>query len=289
LENIEPKNLTEGQGREILAHARANGLALTVTTLRGNTMHKHMLRTLGLSLIAALGLVAFSAANALAAPEPGQVLVEGSTTLANERTVGAKQEGEGTLLVPGLNIEIVCQKLAAGTNTKVISGSAGTALAEILYQECVVWSTEGSPQKLIEILKSCQILASGVTKTVGDITATGVGKVLLKEKGSTETYLLAEGETVGGVVQPFATVEFTKGIGCPLATPVKITGTAAFKVGAGNLNTSPEVVEPLVESSGAIQKALGGVLKYGINEAFIDGSALLKLTGSHEGLKWGAK
>jgi hypothetical protein len=247
-------------------------------------MHKHMLRALGLSLIAALGLMAFSAANALAA---GEILVEGSAALATGRTATGKQEGEGTLKVPALNIEIVCKKLTAGAGTKIISGPLGTLLAEVLYEECVVWSIKKESLELIEVLTTCQILASGATKTKGDITAVGTGSVVLHNIN--EVYLLAEGETVGGVKQPFATVEFTKGIGCPLATPVKIIGSAVFKHITGNLNTGAAVVEPLIESSEAIQKLLGDKLLYGVNEAFIKGSALLALTGTHAGLKWGAK
>jgi hypothetical protein len=41
--------------------------------------------------------MAFSAANALAA---GEILVEGSATLATGRTVGAKQKGEGAIIGP---------------------------------------------------------------------------------------------------------------------------------------------------------------------------------------------
>jgi hypothetical protein len=240
-------------------------------------MHKHTLKALGLSLIAALGLMAFSAG----AAQAGEIQVEGSAALATGRTVNATQEGEGTLLVPSLNIEIVCKKLTAA-NTTVTSGPLGTASAEVLYEECVVWSIQKETEKLIEVLTSCQILASGATKTKGHITAKGVGKIIL-HNANTETFLLAEGA-------PFATVEFTKGIGCALTNPVKVSGAVVFKVVTGNLipSAANKVVKPLIEASKTLQKLIGDKLLYGVNEAFIDGSALLELTGSHAGLKWGA-
>jgi hypothetical protein len=249
-------------------------------------MHKHMLRALGLSLIAALGLMAFSAANALAA---GEILVEGSAALATGRTVGGEKDGtvENTLKVPALSIEIVCKDFSV--NGTVLSGPAGTALAEVLYKECVVWSIKKETLELIEELKTCEILASGATKTKGDITALGIGGVLLHT--GIETYLLAEGETVGGVKQPFAIVEFTKGIGCPLSTPVKVTGSAVFKVVTGNVNVGGDgpQVKPLLEASEAITALLGDKLLYGINPAFIKGAGKVFLTNTDVGLKWGAK
>jgi hypothetical protein len=242
---------------------------------------KHLLRTLGLSLVAALGLMAFGAVGAQAA---GEILVEGSAALATGRLFAKKQEGESTLLVPSLNIAFVCKKVTGGGT--ILSGPLGTFLLEALFEECVVWSVSKETKKLIEVLTSCQILASGATKTKGHISIVGVGGVILHNIN--ETYLLLEGEK-GEIVQPLATVEFTKGIGCALSNPVKLTGAIVSKVVTGNLNTGAAVVEPLVESSEFIQKLIGDKLFYGVNEAFLDGSWLWRQAGIHAGLKWGFK
>jgi hypothetical protein len=249
-------------------------------------MHKHLLRTLGLSLLAALNLTAFASTGAQAA---GQIKVEGSTALATGRTVGAERDSLfQTVLVPTLNIEIVCHNFSVEEGV-ITSGPNGEGLKKVLYEECVVWSTEENAKGellLVEELTSCQILPEG------HITASAKLLVFLHgPAGKEDTYVLAEPDTAGklGSEGIFGQLKFTKGIGCPLPTPINMTGSIVFQVLAGDLQLGPEVVKVLIESSKEIAKLFPcDVVKYGENVAYVDGSAWLFLTGTHKGLKWGA-
>jgi len=239
-------------------------------------MQKHLLRVLGLSLLAAVGLMAFAAAGAQAAPE---TRILGSSALAINETVGGSQIGTGALKVPALSVEIVCNTLSV-TEGKILEPSL--ALGKILFEGCVVWSIEKVTLKLIEVLP-CQILDSKNGNKIGHITAAAFLKVFLHTDG--RTYLLASPDPAGSA---FAVVNYTSGTGCPIPLKQEVTGNTVFKVVTGDLTVGPEVLEPEIENNEAIAKLFpADVLKYGINEAFVINKALLKLTGAHKGCKWG--
>jgi hypothetical protein len=250
-------------------------------------MHKHLLRALGLSLLAALGLMAFAATGAQAS---GKIKVLGSIPLATGATVGAERDSLfQTLLVPALNIEIVCHNFSVVEGV-ITNGETGTGKAEVLYEECVVWSTEENAKGELLLVEElpCQLLDS-VTGKAGHIRAKAKLLVILHGKaGEENTYVLASPQEVGA---SFAVIKFTKGTGCPLPTPVNITGSTVFQILEGDLNLHPteEVVKVLIENSKVLSKLFpSDVLKYGENIAYVDGSAWLFLTGKHLGCKWGA-
>jgi len=243
-------------------------------------MQKHLLRVLGLSLLAAVGLMAFATAGAQAA----EFRILGSAALATGATFGGSQIGTGTLKVPTLNIEIVCQKLSV-LEGKILSGPAGTALGKILFEECVVWSIKSGTLELIEKLP-CQILdISGGSGKVGHITATANLQVFLHING--KTFILASKD---GENRPFAIANYTSGTGCPIPLKQEITGNTVFKLVTGDLTGGgAEAVELEVESNEAIPALFpADVLKYGVNTAFVISKDKLFLTGAHKGCTWGA-
>ncbi len=233
-------------------------------------MHsKRVFRVLGVSLMAALGLMALTAVGAQAA----EFKILG-TGVATEETVNGKAEGVGLLKVPALSIEIVCQKFSIPNTPITRILSSGVVHVTVLFEECVVWSIKPGTLELIEILP-CLVLPSH------HITATALGQVVL-HNAETETYIKFTGE-------PFANVEFEAGKGCPIPLKPVIKGSAAFKVVTGNLaKGGAEVKEPLLQSSEAIQALLGAKLLYGTNEAFVSGSGTAALSGAKIGCTWGA-
>jgi hypothetical protein len=248
-------------------------------------MHKHLIRALGLSLLAALGLMAFAATGAQAS---GQIKVEGSTALATGRAVTGESDSLYLILVVlPLNIEIVCHHFTIEEG-EITSGPNGEGKVKFLDEECFVWLIEENVKGELLLVEElpCQILDS-VTGTVGDITAKAKFLAILHGgTGKENTYVLAEPLVAGG---NFTTIKFTKGTGCPLPTPVNVTGSTVFQVLAGDLLLGPEVVKMLIENSKELSKLFpSDVLKYGENVAYMSGSAWLFLEGTHKGLKWGA-
>jgi len=254
-------------------------------------MHKHMLRALGLSLLAALGLMAFTAAGAQAealAGKAGKIKVLGVDGAANTLVTG-EQEGAGTLLIPGLNTEIVCQR-AHVLGGVILSGAEGKALAEILYLECVYWGTKTNVKGELELTTKlpCEILED-TNKAKESILAKVILLVVLHEvsAGVSDTYVLVTGDKEGKEEGPLASVLVTTPGECPLPKLVEVTGSVVFQVPLGDLALGqPEELYVLIKASKEFTKAglFTDKLKYGVNEAFIDASALLWLIND---CKWG--
>jgi len=256
-------------------------------------MHKHMLRTLGLSLIAALGLMGLTAGGAQAEAlkgVAGKIKVLGVDAAAGT-TITGEQEGQGTLLIPGLNAEIVCQKVDVLVG-KILSGANGEALAELLYLECVLWGTKKNAvtgeQELTTKLP-CEILEHKSPFAAGSIVAAVKLLVVLHEvsAGVSDTYILAtaDNEKEEGTI---ASVLVTTPSECPLPKLTEIRGSFVFKVTLGDLNLKqPEELYVLATASRALSSSglfTDKLLYGGINEAFLDASLLLWLVSD---CKWG--
>jgi hypothetical protein len=237
-------------------------------------MRKHVLKTLGVSLLAALGLMAFVMASAQA-----EIKISGSAALATGKSVTGAQEGLPKLLVPALGIYVDCKKFTVLAGSTIISG---TALATILFEECEEYA------ETTNALLPCEIEDGGLGGKKGHLTAKANIKTILHKE---RTYLLAEPDG-----QAFFTKFRNGGAECNLPRNVEIKGpegktaSTVFKVVTGDTTAGPEVLEPLIESSAAICELFpADVLTYGTNPACIDGAAKLKIsTLSHEGLVWGA-
>ncbi len=147
-------------------------------------MRKHGLKVLGMSLLAALGLMALSAAAAQAGSE---IQVKGAalkTTKAIKGVIGA-----GVILTSG-GVKIAC---TAGTFTGEVfnSGAVGKAKAKLLYTGCKVLGAE----------KFCQIYEELPMVGQGSIATTGVGTFFVHTDG--KHYLLVEGLGVSKTLSDF--------------------------------------------------------------------------------------
>lgn len=255
-------------------------------------MQKHMPRALGLSLLAALGLMGLTVAGAQAEAlggVAGRILIGGADA-ANGTVVLGEHEGSNTLLVPALNFEIVCQKF------KVLEGKVigkGQALAKLLYEECVTWGTKknASGEQELTTKLPCEIIEDQSPFASGGIVSQVILLVVLHEvsAGVFSTYILATGDSGAfGKEEGFLTsILVTTPSECPLPKLVEVAGSIVFKVTLGDLNSKqPEELYVLATASKALSSSglFTDKLKYGINEAFIDGSALLWLASD---ANWG--
>lgn len=250
-------------------------------------MHKSILKTFGLALMAACSLMAMFAVTAQAenltdGGKAGNFLVLGLSTLV-AGTEFAGTSLHGILLIGLKNAYILCPD----GEIKGKGLSASEILVEVLYLSCKAFSDSTKAE-----LGACPILGE---PTKEDIKATAIGLARLHENAAheVELYVLFEGEPDGlGGRLPIAVVLF--GPECGIGVKVKITGSVVALVDNGNA-----AVDHLITFSDAIQllfqvNGVGDKLLYGANEAFIAGPstevpttvAHVKLSGPHVNCTW---
>ena len=219
---------------------------------------KRGLRALGLSLMAATGLMVFMAAAASAAPlfEIGHVPNLHATATGALKT-------EGLLSVPGQsNLLIHC---ATGTVTEGLVYADGTkAHATINYSNC---------KTLVEGKENAKCVAQILPVKVK----------LLPIAHSSKTYVLAEPLTAG---QPFTTIHYNEET-CALPSLPTVTGSVVFECEDGSL--VQESCATLKLGTRLIKPAPAALfptdtLKYGLFAATVEGEAEVTLTGAHTGL-----
>jgi len=228
-------------------------------------MHKHGLRTLGLSIMAALGLMAFAgvaqAATLSDGGKAGTFLVSLGTALVPNTTIGGLGTTTGTLLVAGRNLDILCTHTHVLTGSKFISSTEGLLL--LLFLGCETFEHNNHAVKL-----PCEIPGK-------DIHAHAIIKPKLHEG---KLFVLASGA-------PFTKFTYASGTGCPLPLAVEISGSVVAEVeedSASNLVSLSEAIQKLFQSGG-----VGDKLLYGTFESFVNADAKAELTGAHAGLKFG--
>jgi hypothetical protein len=239
-----------------------------------------------------LGLFALALLGTMALASSAQA-VENSFTIngaaALHATVGAVQEGEGTLLVEKLNLEIKCATFEVKEGL-ILSGL--DADAKLLYKECKAYEHKAP---LAEI-KTCHVsdVAGGKPELL-HITASAL--LLPIEFGPEDYGILAE--------NIHALINFLSGMGCPLPLKNEVTGEVCALIEEKPVKTN-DTVRPLLLLSKAIQEAcpkrlvLNGTekvnhekatvideLRYGTNVAYIEAKAELFLTGAHTGMTLG--
>jgi hypothetical protein len=275
-------------------------------------MHKYGLKVLGLAIVAAIGLMAFSATAALAvnlelgdkfySGEKAEHLVNSGTlspTLLTTQAVAGKQIGAGRLLIPGKAAELVCKtgEITSATIaneyenflTKTME-AGGHGSGTILFKEC---TTEQIKEDELTGVKLTKCVPNFAT-TPGEITA---NVLLLAKKHEGVTYLLAVPKVTSeatakaneALTSLFTNVKFNENE-CALPPSVNITGSLVAK--APTLDTvkpkltikSWELVAGVVKPS-AEQVLLGAKLKFGANEAFVEAEAEVELVG--KAVPWG--
>lgn len=231
---------------------------------------KHF-KALSLCLMAALGLMAFLASGAQA-----EWLLEGKVITENTPFHGVIHPLEKepktkhlVLLVPAKEIEILCAKLVIDEGV-LLSGASLAALGLLLFSECETF------QKKV-LSKGC--------KPKEPIDAKVIGKLILHEKLN---YILIEPD----LTKNFTVIDFNEET-CALPD-TEVNGSVVVECMGEKLELKEvtgidycleELVHHLItEASRKLFPA--DVLKYGANEAFLDGIVDLLLSGKDEGKKW---
>ena len=264
---------------------------------------KFGLRAFGLALVAALGLMAFTAV-AAQAEEPLEDGGKTASFLVNKEkalwktgvTFEVSQVGTGTLLVPG-RVDILCTGgvVTGGFIAPVIDkNEKGEVTAELpqalggaTFTGCTAWS----PVTTFPHATKLACTVATVKEPKGNkeleekvIVEKAIALPKLHEKAP---YVLLEED---GAL--FTTI-FLVGAECPLTVENKVTGSVVGKI------VNNDTLNPTVQLSQAIQKLFqvenketkvikGDQLKFGTFQAYIDAEGTAKLTDkAHEKLTIG--
>jgi hypothetical protein len=221
---------------------------------------KQGLKALGLSFVAALGLMAFTAAGAQAS---GSFLIAGLGAFTNVPITGvAENTLTSRLLILKLNLEIFCH---AGKVTNGSISSNGHGSATIVFEGCLAQGVSGTTG----------LLTGSACTMERNIEAKVLALVVLH---NTKPYILfspAEGEAFALVL------EHT----CPLPEHALIKGSVVASIA----NPDIDEVKKLISTKGMLTLFTADKLFYGANEAHLEADAIVELTGSpHGGLAFGA-
>jgi hypothetical protein len=233
-------------------------------------LRKHGLKVLGLSLMAALGLMAFSATGAQAVTHQAKILGKTFAELGiEEEAIDGKVDVAGALLVKGQNLSLKCPKLTVPSGKILLTDID----IEILFEICETFEFEHPSTKL-----PC-LIDDDVKPGLVDDSITVDALVLFVLSGSIR-YLLIEPLAGQNWITKIDFLDVTPG-SCPLPDLVEIVGSLAVEI------TEGAAKELLVkEAPEAIQTALADKLKFGESKATIDGSGWVLLSGARAGCTW---
>lgn len=231
------------------------------------------LRALGLSFLAALGLMAFMAAGAQAT-----WLINGTSFHGTEGVdVGEHANINGVLLVPGKNLEIQCNTT---TDENIVITELTLTTGTLSFNNCETYFNN---------FKGHLLRASSCDPTNQPIKAGGKGHIRLNAAG-TINYVLFEPTT--GLEGVFTKVEF--GPLCALTETSEVTGSLLAECGhlSGGgfvgldcgINQEVQLVREAPN-----QNATGenDGLFFGENAAKIDGIAKAELSENNPGVPFG--
>lgn len=216
---------------------------------------KQGLRALGLSILAALGLMAFTAT---AAQASGTFLVAG---LSGSWTAEATGKGENILesylQVLKLNLKLACHQISV-TNAKISNAGHGTGT--ISFSSCLVTDNAGNE----------------VDCTLHEpINANVLALVVLH---NSKPYILFSPTGAN-----FAVVK-SLGEFCTLPKEAAVTGSVVVSIS----NPDGDDVTKLISTKNMLSLFTADKLFYGAHEGHLVADAEVALSGIHEGLKWGA-
>jgi hypothetical protein len=276
-------------------------------------MRKHGLRIIGLALMAALGLMAFTAVAAQAETLELRLyhlalLQENKNFRANgvsEELIGA-QESEIRLKVPAKKYEIRCAtaKVLKGTHIENVPDAAeggrekspseksAEGKGEIQFESCTIF-VENTTTKVYEKSEPC-------TKAFNEAEHNNGGKpiavfdflFLLHSHVSTPLnshFWFAVFRSLPEV--SFMTLKF--GGTCSLPKETKITGKVAAELPAPAVETDAAKLKAVFESETGNGKTLNELpnveakLLYGESPAFLVGKGYAELAGAEAGKAWG--
>jgi len=221
---------------------------------------KQGLRALGLSILAALGLMAFTAAGAQAS---GTFLVQGLTGEWTATITGEEDNplgNENKFLILNLNVEFYCHDATATGSIKPNGHGTGT----ITFSDCFAHGVTSGGALTGE---PCELENSIVAKVLA--------LVILHNSKPYVLFSPQEGET-------FATLNTEP---CPIPS-ASVKGFAVVSIS----NPDGDDVTKLISSKGSttLFSSAQHHLLYGKNEGHLDADANIRLAGSHVNLPWGA-
>jgi hypothetical protein len=233
------------------------------------SLRKHGLKVLGLSLMATLGLLAFSASAALATDSG--VFLENGSAITSLKTATGEVDVLGQLQVPNSNVEIDCTGFNVSQGDLLGSGvgeGAGVGHVELLYTGCKGYALSPLAEQ-----KNCKLYETALSKAkkenAGNIVAKGLALVFLHTDGT--PYVRLHGIPNAGL-NVFAQI-FTEGcVGIP--DGIKVTGLEVLKV-----TLVENAIGHLLLVEMANLTLFPNELRYGENEALILGSAWVKFAG----------
>jgi len=218
------------------------------------------LRALGVSILAALGLMAVTAGGAQAS---GTFLIAGlAAPWSNVPIVGeadAPLANQNRFWILNLNIEVYCHEAAVGGTIS----SNGHGHAEIKFTTCLVHPVNSSGELILE---PCQLDSSILGKTL-----------VLVILHNSKPYLL------------FSPLEgkFLFHLTDTEPCPVPVAGFSGSIVATVS-NPDGDDVTKLISTKGTLALFTTDKLFYGKNEVHLDADFYISLSGGHQGLKWGA-
>lgn len=236
---------------------------------------KHWLKATAFSILASLGLIAFTAAaaqaqnpNPLTDPvitnTPGFFTINSADALL--ATFTGASEAPAIILVPGRNLEIECD--AVDVQEGHIQ-SKTQALAKFLFLKCIPYNLGGEvpiagchiiPDLTITMLATILPILHGTKDAKGEYT-------------ELKNYLLLEPDNA----LQFGSVLFKSGLGCGLTLHNPLKGSVVAEV------KELEAVQHLIKFNSEIQLLVGDKLQFGTFTAYIDLNAKLELTNTHFG------
>jgi len=226
-----------------------------------------------------LGVLAFATSAQALIPQFVYKNTSGIEVQVLLATISAKQLGRGTVSIPGLSLEINCEKFS------ITSGEINTATdaaVQLLYEECTALE-ESAP---LGELTGCEIVVNHTGDKRPHITANAL--ILPAELTDGSYAVLAEKIEATVLTEPEK--------GCILPVTTKFKGELCLKIDNNEsvepeLLASPEIqglckerptLEALSEGAGVKDKLL-----FGAHEAFVTGKADVHLTGAHNGYSLG--
>jgi hypothetical protein len=225
---------------------------------------KHGLKALGLCLVAALSVMAITAAGAQA---KGDWRVEGTNTIATKTVTATPEDMTLDSTVGGAKVKILCNTL---TLTDGLLFVGGAALAKLEFSTCETY---------LNLVRSavCDPKNPPITATVKALLILDTAV-----PSNTLTYILFSPDD--GTLK-FTTIEFDEE--CSLPEKLEVTGHLVAECSDALCTASQNT--HLIKQVTPASLFPNDVLKFGQNSAELLGGAVLKLSGGDLNKPWSAE
>jgi hypothetical protein len=228
---------------------------------------RHGFKAFMLAIMAALGLMAFTAAGAQAGQGEWLInTINGVKTLkelGGLESITGEEEGKGSLLILKLNLSLTCNETEV-VNAHIVSSPLGHAKGTIEFSDCEVLDSKGEPNE------ACVLHEPIVAEALA---------LIIKHGGT--GYLLFAPAKEGA---PFATVKALdkeEEGECLLPDEAEVKGSVVAEIKV------KDQVNMLISTKLTLILFPNHKLFYGNHEAHLFVDALIRLTGPHLGRAWG--